>query len=62
MIRNVLVCLITSENIKYMFNIVKKVCRFDRAQINSKTVKEFIILKHYNPKTNRTKNNTFIKS
>ena len=56
-----LICLITLVSIKHTFNIIKKVCRFNRAYMNSKTVKKFKIVKHYNRKTDRTKNNIFIE-
>ena len=61
MTRNVLVCSITSVNIKRTFNMIRKVCRFDRAQMNSKIVKEFMIFKHYNRKTDHTKNDILVK-
>ena len=57
-----LVCSITSVNIKRTFNIIEKICRFNRAQTNSETIKEFIIIKHYNRKIDCTKNNIFTKS
>ena len=62
MIKDVLVYSITLMNIKRTFNMIKKNYRSNRAQMNSEIVKEFIIVKHYNRKINRTKNNIFIKS
>ena len=62
MTRDVLVCSIISVNIKRTFSIIRKVCCCDRAQMNSETVNEFMIVKYYNCKTNRTKNNSFIES
>ena len=62
MARNVLVYSITSVNINRTFSMIKKVYRFDRAQMNSEIVKEFIIVKHYNRKTDHTKNDIFVES
>ena len=61
MIRNVLVCSITSVSIKRTFSMIKKVCHFDRMQMNLKTVEEFMIIKHYNCKTDHTKNDIFVE-
>ena len=62
MTRNVLVCSIASVSIKRTFNMIRKVCRFNRAQINSETVEEFMIVKHYNRKTDHTKNDILVES
>ena len=62
MTRNMFICSIISVSIKRIFSITKKVYRFNRAQMNLKTVEEFIIIKYYNRKTDRTKNNIFIES
>ena len=41
--------------------MIRKVCCFNRAQINSETIEKFMIVKSYNRKTNRTKNNILIE-
>ena len=55
MIKIMLDYLITSVNIKRTCNMIKKVCCFNRAQMNLKTVENFIVVKHYNRKTDCTK-------
>ena len=62
MIKDVLVYSITLMNIKRTFNMIKKNYRSNRAQMNSEIVKEFIIVKHYNRKTDHTKNDIFVES
>ena len=62
MTKDALVCSITSVNIICIFNIIRNVYRFDRAQMNSKNVGQFIIVKHSNRMTNCSKDDSFIES
>ncbi len=48
MTKNILSCSIFSVNIERTFSLAKRVCRWDRSQMSSKTMKQIMLIKYYN--------------
>ena len=48
MIKNVFFCSISSIKIKRIFNVIKKMCFWNREQLNSKIVEHDMMIKYYN--------------
>ena len=48
MIKNVFFCSISSIKIKRVFNVIKKMCFWNRKQLNSKIVEHDMMIKYYN--------------
>ena len=62
MIKSVLSCSIFSIKIERVFNFVKKVCTWDRAQFNAKFIEQVMMLKYYNRIMNLNLKTTLIES
>ena len=61
-IKNILSYSIFSIKIERFFNFAKKMCIWDRAQLNSKFVEQIMFLKYYNRTMNLNFEKTFIES
>ena len=62
MTRDVLSCSVSSVDVERVFNLARRVCTFDRAQMNEHSVKQFIMIKYYNRIMNMTFDDALQKS
>ena len=53
MTKDVLFYSIFSIEMKYIFNLTRRICRWNRAQTSSKIIQQMIIIKHHNIAINK---------
>ena len=62
MTRDVLSCFISSIEIERVFSLTRRVCTWDRAQLDADSIEQIMLLKYYNRIMNLKLNETLIES
>ncbi len=58
MIKDILSCSIFLINIKWTFNLARRVCWWDQSQMSSKMMKQIMLMKYYNQTINLNSDET----
>ena len=61
MTRNILFCSVSSIEMKRIFSLTRRICKYDRAMLNQKTIKKTMMIKYYNRTINAKPKNAVSK-